>query len=355
MNFFFFLDPVLLLPVIGLSTISLALIASTANNLFLPQFLYFVIGFLCLIIFSSIDNRIWKKLNWYIYGISIMLLLVTFLGPQVRGATRWIELGLFRFQSSEFVKPMFIIFLANFFSQMPKGEKKYLFSFLLLLPLLLLIFKQPDLGNVLVYVFIFVSITVISGLAWRYVILSGLILLFILPLFWNLLLDYQKLRLISFLNPQLDPVGTGYNALQAIIAIGSGKLFGFGLGKGTQSNLLFLPEYHTDFVFASLVEELGFVGGAISLIFYLLILMRIIAIGNNSSGSGKYLACGIFAQFFIQLFINIGMNLGILPITGITLPLLSYGGSSIISSFISLGIVLSLVKNKRGAIPLVIR
>lgn len=357
MNLSVFLDPLIIIPVVGLSMISLALIASTAQSLLFSQLLFFILGFILMVIFSAVDYRIWKKLNWYIYFVCIFLLLVTFLGPSVRGATRWIELGLFRFQSSEFVKPLMIIFLANFISDAQDNfVKKYIISFLLFLPAIILIFRQPDLGNVIVYIFIYLMILIISGLPWKYIFGGSLLLVILLPTFWNLLLDYQRLRLVSFLNPQLDPIGTGYNALQAIIAIGSGKFLGLGLGKGTQSNLLFLPEYHTDFVFASLGEELGFFGGTLALLFYLSLLIKTINIGLGATDKrGKYIAGGIFAQFFVQIFINIGMNVGILPITGITLPMLSYGGSSILSSFISLGIAISLLRSNKRINPLVIR
>ena len=155
--------------------------------------------------------------------------------------------------------------------------------------------------------------------------------------------NYQRQRIITFLNPEHDPLGSGYNTIQAVISIGSGGLTGLGLGKGTQSRLLFLPEYHTDFVFASLVEELGFLGGFMTLLFYTMLLLRIVWIGFHSQVSyGWYFTLGLFSQLFIQIVINIGMNMGLLPITGITLPLISYGGSSIISTFIGLGFLISI-------------
>ena len=226
---------------------------------------------------------------------------------------------------------------------------------LLLFPFIFLIFKQPDLGNVLVYLSILASLIILSGISWVYILLSFLGITGLLPFFWFILKDYQKQRLLSFLNPQQDPIGAGYNSLQAVIAIGSGKIMGMGLGRGTQSRLMFLPEYHTDFVFASLGEVLGFLGGALVILLYLFLLYKILIIAINTENIfGKFIILGVFAQLFSQVFINLGMNLGLLPITGITLPLISYGGSSIISTFIDLGLVISVASYHKKS-PLVIR
>ena len=218
-----------------------------------------------------------------------------------------------------------------------------------------MIFQQPDLGNVLVYVGIFVSLLIVSGLHWFYFPAGALLFAVFLPLVWAFIKNYQRLRLVSFLNPYLDPRGTGYNAIQAMIAVGSGGLMGVGLGRGTQSRLLFLPEYQTDFIFSSIAEALGFVGGLFIIFLYFALLTKILTVTFKAEDRfGRYIAIGDFAQLFIQIFINIGMNLGILPITGITLPLISYGGSSVISTFIGLGLVTSI--SRMGNIkPLVIR
>ena len=194
---------------------------------------------------------------------------------------------------------------------------------------------------------IFLSMLILSGLSWIYLV-GGIVLFFVfMPLLWMLLKDYQRARLLSFFNPYLDPQGTGYNAIQAMITIGSGGLWGLGLGRGTQSRLLFLPEYQTDFIFSSIVEVLGFFGGLVIIILYLILLTKIITVVFKTEDQfGQLIVIGVFTQLFIQVFINIGMNLGILPITGITMPLVSYGGSSIVSTFIGLGLVTSFIRFK---------
>ena len=260
-------------------------------------------------------------------------------------------------QPSELIKPFFAIIFASLFSQ--SKEKSFglvLKPLLFFLPIIILIFKQPDLGNVLVYSFIFILMTVMSGLPFKYIFagLGSFLLLF--PSIWLFLKQYQRIRILSFLDPKSDPIGAGYNALQAIIAIGSGRITGLGLGRGTQSHLLFLPEYHTDFVFASIGEELGLMGTGMVIIFYFILLGRILMIANSQNNRfAVLLAIGLFAQLFIQVFINIGMNLGILPITGITLPMLSYGGSSVISTFASLGLVVSISRSSKSDSPIVIK
>jgi rod shape determining protein RodA len=251
---------------------------------------------------------------------------------------------------------LFIVFFAKKIQEYNLQQFKSVVRLVILfIPIAYLIFKQPDLGNLIVYLTIFVSILVVAGIPWKYIIISVLSGGLFLPFFWFILHNYQKLRILSFINPYLDPSGAGYNALQAVISIGSGQLSGLGLGRGTQSRLLFLPEYHTDFIFASLGEELGFVGGSFVILFYILLIFWIIKIAYDCDDNfGRFLTIGVLMQFFIQVFINIGMNLGIMPITGITLPLVSYGGNSIVSTLIELGLIVSISKTLRKN-PLVIR
>ncbi|MBI3379999.1 rod shape-determining protein RodA [Candidatus Gottesmanbacteria bacterium] len=357
MNFANRIDYLLLIPVFGLVGISLSLIASTTPLLFTQQLIFIILGFVLYIIFASIDFRVYPKFLWIFYTFSIILLLITFFGHEIRGSSRWIDLGWFRMQPSELIKPFFIIMMATLFAEGKENSIRIVNKpFLFFLPIIILIFKQPDLGNVLVYLFIFMVITVVSGVPVGFILtgLGGFSIL--LPVAWTFLKQYQKDRLLSFLDPHGDPIGAGYNALQAVIAIGSGQILGLGLGRGTQSHLLFLPEYHTDFVFASIGEELGFLGGALVIIFYAILLARILFISSvQKNRFARILSLGLFAQLFIQVFINIGMNLGILPITGITLPLVSYGGSSIISTFISLGIAGNISRTARIQSPIVIK
>lgn len=331
----------MLVPVLGLVGVSLAIIASTTPELFTQQLIFIIIGLFLYFLFASVDYRVWPKFTWFFFSLAVIFLIITFLGHEVRGSSRWIDLGWFRLQPSELIKPFFVLMIASIFSNSRDKNISMIFRPLLFfIPIIILIFRQPDLGNVLVYAFIFLTMAILAGIPiWSIVTGFSLFSVF-LPLVWFLLKEYQKVRLLSFLDPQSDPAGAGYNAMQAIIAIGSGQLAGLGLGHGTQSHLLFLPEYHTDFIFASIGEEMGFLGSFVVLLFYVILLGNILIVANSQRNNfAKLVSIGIFAQLFIQVFINIGMNLGILPITGITLPLLSYGGSSVISTFIGLGII----------------
>ncbi len=351
------LDPGLVLPMVGLTGVSLSLIVSTTSSLFSEQLISFLIGFVCYFVFASIDYRIYTRFTWFFYFASIALLVATFFSPAIRGSSRWLSIGsLNSFQPSEVIKPIVIVVSASLALREKKNDLVSLLKrFLIFFPIVFIIFRQPDLGNVIVLLFIFFSMEIINGLSWIYYIIGFVVLSAFIPIIWHFLRDYQKVRIISFLNPQTDPVGAGYNSLQAIIAIGSGGLFGQGLGRGTQSHLLFLPEYHTDFVFASLGEELGLIGGAIVIFFYFLLLGRILSIAYTSQDEfGRLLCIGVFSQIFIQVFINMGMNLSLLPITGITLPLVSYGGSSIMGTCIALGIVVSVMRNTKSRSPIVI-
>ncbi len=347
----------LILPIIGLSGISLSIIASTTPDLFSQQLLFYFVGFIFFFLFASIDYRIWSRFKWLFYLSSLFLLVIIFLNSQIRGASRWIDIGWIHIQPSEVIKPFITIFLASLIMEENNNKLTSKFkSFIFFLPIILLIFKQPDLGNVMVFVFAYFALEVMYGLKFIYIItmiIGGGVMW---PLLWHALRAYQKIRILSFINPLADPVGAGYNAIQAMIALGSGQLLGLGLGRGTQSHLLFLPEYHTDFVFASLGEELGFLGAFLVIVFYFILLSRMLRIALKSTDLfGQLLTIGIFSQLFFQIFVNIGMNLGILPITGITLPLLSYGGSSILSTFIGLGMIASVAKLSKSKTYIVIK
>lgn len=345
MSFFRNFDWGILFASIALSCIGLLMQESVAPVLFFSQLIFVIVGLILFLLFSLTDINIYSSLkNIFYFLIFAGLMLTFFIGEEVRGSVRWITVGGMNLQISEFAKPFFIIILSIIFGSEGNKKKKLLKGFLLSIPIILLIFKQPDLGNTIVYLMIFVGIAVASGYL-PIIFITSLLLSIFTPFFWHFLHDYQRQRIITFLNPAIDPQGAGYNALQATIAVGSGGLFGKGLGQGTQSHLNFLPEHHTDFIFASFTEEFGFVGGVVLIALYTFLLVRIIATARKcESKESSLIAIGIFSMIFIQVFINIGMNIGLLPITGITLPLLSYGGSSIITTFISLGIIESLQK-----------
>lgn len=344
MNFIRRLDLFIILPSLSISCLSIFLLLGSAAELFIPQLIFTLIGLIFYFIIISIDYTVWPRFLYLLYAVSILLLSVIFFLPQVRGAHRWIDFGVFILQPSEILKPIVILFYATLLVKLRKLDLSNLFWLILsFLPLTLLIFLQPDLGNSIIYSAFFLGLLIIGGVSLKFLFSGFLLFLSLLPVIWIFLKDYQKLRIFSFLNPGLDPSGAGYNAIQSMIAIGSGGLFGLGLGKGTQSRLLFLPEYQTDFIFASLIESLGFLGGFILLILYLFLLSRILLIALNCDNMlGRIISIGIFCQLIAQVIINVGMNIGLLPITGITLPLLSYGGSSIVSTYASLGLLNSI-------------
>ncbi|MEK7565832.1 MAG: rod shape-determining protein RodA [Patescibacteria group bacterium] len=343
-------DWIIVVCVLVLAGFSLTVIFSIFPGLFLAQLIFFIFSFLVFFFFSQIDHRLYQALWLPIYFVSCILLLVIFVvGIESRGAIRWIEIGNFRLQFSELLKPFFITSLAAVLIQFPpKNLKNFLFSCSFFLVPFFLVFRQPDLGSAIVYILSFGGLVFVSGISLSYILASIFIILSSAPLLWNFLKDYQKTRLLSFFNPGQDPLGSSYNAIQAVIAVGSGMIFGKGLGRGTQSHLNFLPERHTDFIFASLAEEFGYVGVLLILVTYFIIFLRIFKLIQMSSD--KYtilLLTGFLFILLSQFFINIGMNIGLLPITGITLPLISYGGSSILATMIMLGIIESIAKEQR--------
>ncbi len=328
----------------------LAIVGSVATALFPQQLVYALLGFFLFFLVSRIDYRIFERLTWPLFSFTLLGLFSTFLfGHLTRGSIRWVQIGGFTFQPSELVKPLLILVFASFVSFQKDFDFKSLLLnlFLFFLPAFL-IFRQPDLGSSLVVVFVWMAIIFASGIAWQWLAFGLLFFVISLPIFWRLLKDYQRERIYTFLRPLSDPLGAGYNMIQAIIAVGSGQLVGRGLGRGTQSHLRFLPERHTDFIFASLAEELGFLGAVLLILAYGLLLWRILQIGQKSIDKLGYLIClGVFTLIISQVFINIGMNLGLVPITGLTLPLVSYGGSSLMATLVSLGLVESVARQTK--------
>ncbi len=315
------------------------------------QIIAFSIGLFTMFAISFFDYRFFK-VNSYaamlFYVFSLMLLvLVLFIGSDIRGASAWIKIGSFSIEPVEFVKIALIILLAKYFSQ--RHVQIYRFSFIVVSGIyigipLLLVLMQPDLGSALVILGIWMLMMLISGISKKHLsvlFFSGAI---VSILAWiNIFKEYQKDRIMIFLNPYIDPQGAGYNVIQSMIAIGNGGIFGRGLGSGSQVQFGFLPEAHTDFMFASIAEEFGLFG--VIFIFSLLsiILWRIIKIAISADNNFARLFCaGVVSWIFIQIIINAGMNLGIMPVTGITFPFLSYGGSSLLSLFIALGLVQSI-------------
>ena len=331
----FSFDWVLVLAVLVLLIFGLAMIGSTAPELFRHQLLFSFFGLILFFLFGRIDYHFYEKLSlWFFIG-SLFFLMTPFLfGTVARGSLRWVQIGSLGFQPSELVKPFLIIFIAS--------RQTFFQGAFLGLPILL-IFLQPDLGGALVMFLAWLGVIFATGISWRFFVLGFAALILFFPLGWGILEDYQQQRIYSFLNPSSDPLGAGYNLIQAKVGVGSGQFLGRGWGRGTQSHLEFLPERHTDFIFASLAEELGFLGAAVLIFVFALLLWRILKAAQEAPDFfGRLIALGIFTILTVQILINIGMNLGMIPITGLTLPLISYGGSSLVATMISLGIVVNI-------------
>lgn len=339
-------DLLITLPVILLLSLGALVIYSSDPRLAIQQIIFALIGLSIYWFLSLIDFESYNNYAWYLYiGVLALLLVVFIVGIETRGSLRWIQVGGINLQPSELAKPVLILFLAKFWSSSVTNWLNIFKSFLLVVPLLGLVFKQPDLGTALTLLMIWLVMLIGANISAVKLLVMGFISLIFTPLGWIFLQDYQRSRILSFLSPSHDPFGSGYNVIQSTIAAGSGEIFGRGLGRGTQSRLQFLPEYRTDFIFASIAEELGFLASVIVLGLYGLIIGRSLKIIQETrSRFGSLLVFGALGMLFFQIVVNIGMNIGVAPVTGITLPLLSYGGSSIIATLISLGLITSVAR-----------
>lgn len=321
------------------------------HEYFYRQSLFIIVGFFCYLLVSRFDYRFLSNFSlWIFLGVCGFLVLTYLWGLETRGSTRWIDIGSFRFQPSEFVKPALILVLAAYINSHPIAKLKNLLVSVIIMAIpAALIFKQPDLGSAVVIVFIWLSIVLAGGIKPLILLLMAGVGAVAGPVAWLFLKDYQRQRLEMFLNPSSDPLGSGYNIIQALIAVGSGEVTGRGFGRGTQSHLNFLPEYHTDFIFATLAEELGFVGSTLLIVLFAILVFRTLKVADKSAdGFGALVAIGVGTMVIFQVLVNIGMNMGVLPVTGIPLPLVSYGGSSLISTMISLGLVQSIAANRKN-------
>lgn len=329
-------------------------VGSTANQLDTSrQIIYVGVGLFIFWVVSRIDYNVLRNYSNLLYITMVgFLLLVEIFGATRLGATRWISLGFFQFQPSEFAKLALIIVLAKFFSDNyeKSNEIRYvLMSLLYLLPPLVLVLAQPDLGTALVLVMVWLAMALTMKLKMRYFVIMLVVLLISLPVIYPRLAPYQRQRIATFINPTANPDTTGYNVNQAIIAVGSGGLFGQGLSSGSQSQGNFLPSQHTDFIFAVLSEKLGFLGGLLCIFLYCVIVVRAIWIAKNSADRfGTLLAIGIATMFAFHVVVNISMNIGLLPVTGIPLPFISAGGTSMMISLISIAILESIYGRRRS-------
>lgn len=290
-----------------------------------------------------------------LYGLMLLFLLLTFLAPKVNGAQSWLGFGSIRFQPSEFAKIAIILMMSKFLSRYPPLDlKTFLMCLGVLMIPVLLVLIQPDAGSALVYMMISFGMLIAAGTPLKFLGgLAGLGILTLPLMFIFMLKDYQKNRILVFIDPMRDPLGAGYNVIQSRIAVGSGGVSGKGFMMGTQSKLKFLPEPHTDFIFSVFSEEFGFVGNMLLIAIFAVLLFRIIVAGINSKERrSKILTAGVASWLWFQMFESIGMSIGLMPITGLPLPFISYGGSSLLAIFIALGLVASIYiegENSRNA------
>ncbi len=310
------------------------------------QIIAFILGLIAILMILFIDYRTLGDYYLLVYGANIFLLvLVLIIGYSTKGTKGWINLGFISMQPSEIVKLGFILTFAKHLEK-KKGKLNNLiniFTAVMHLGLIIgLILLQPDFGTALVFVFISVFMLFAAGISYKMVAGVFSVFLISLPVMWNLLKQYQKDRILVFLNPELDPMGAGYNVIQSETAIGSGQFFGKGLFKGTQNNLGFIPERHTDFIFSVIGEELGLIGALILLMLFMWLLLRCIRIAKVSKDDYGMLVCvGILSMFLFHILVNIGMTIGLMPVTGIPLPFISYGGSSLLTNMAAIGLVLN--------------
>lgn len=356
-------DSTLIFTVLGLVFISLLIIGSATHanisdkpgqfDFVIKQSVFLIVGIIFFIFTLRFDYKILYKWSNWLYVINlIFLLIVKFAGTSALGAQRWIQIGPITLQPSEFAKFFMIISLAKLLSKHPEGFKTWK-SLIPVVALMfaptLLIFIQPDLGTSLVFAAITMGMLFICGLEMKLVKRALLGLMLVMPFIWFFVLhSYQKMRIMVLFNPNVDPFGSGYHVIQSKISIGSGGFIGQGLFAGTQSQLNFLPENHTDFIFSVIGEELGFIGAILILFLYFVLLYRAISISKASGDSfGSLIACGIFSMWLFQVFINVGMTLGIMPVTGIPLPFMSYGGSALVMNLLCVGLLMNIYLRRK--------
>ncbi len=346
---------ILSLSVIGVITIYSAtrppLGVGEHPDFYIRQMLWLLISIVALFVIALFDYKWLHRIAYPLYGIGLFLLVAVLLGGRSSmGARRWLSIGFFSFQPSEFFRLIFIIGFSSYLTTISHqlGERMSVKSIILfaLLPLALLV-KQPDLGSAILLSSLFVVLAVSKGVSKKIiavVLVIGIISVpFLGHIFWEGLKDYQKNRLVAFLDPDVDPTGIGYHINQSKISIGSGNIIGKGYLKGTQGPLRFLPEKHTDFIFAVFAEEWGFVGSLALLGIYLMLFLRGLDTAFRAKDEfGRLMALGITGMFFVYFCVNIGMTLGMMPVVGVPLPFVSYGGTALLSNFIAAGVLINI-------------
>ena len=348
------IDKLLLFAAVGLGVFGVLMIfsATRADNpstyYLKRQAMFFIVALVAMLLAASFDYRKLMPYSKIIYAISLLLLLVMLVFPARLGSHRWIPLGFFDLQPSELAKVAVILLLGTFIADrhLEIGtNKEFLQAIAVGLGAMFFIFIEPDLGSALSIFVIMIGMLVIGGARLKQMVAfgAGTVVVVGAAIFLKVLKSYQISRLLVFVKPNMDPLHSGYNLVQSKIAIGSGQLIGKGLFQGTQTNLKFIPEHHTDFIFSVVGEELGFIGGAILIALFALLLWRAMKIAITARDPfGTMVAVGIVVMFFFQIVVNIGMTMGIMPVTGIPLPFMSYGGASLIVNFVCIGLLLNI-------------
>jgi rod shape determining protein RodA len=335
---------------VAVAVIGIATLYSAGNGSMEPwavrQLARFAVGLTLMIAVACVDIRVWLRYAYVIYGVGLVLLLwVDIAGHTGMGAQRWIALGPITIQPSEIMKVALVLVLARYFHSVSAEDSGSLLlliwpAVLLALPAMLVL-AQPDLGTAMMLTLAAAAVMYLAGVRVWIFALAAAAAGGLLPIAWGHLKEYQKNRILTFVNPESDPLGAGYHILQSKIALGSGGLFGRGFLEGTQSHLNFLPEKQTDFIFTMLAEEWGLVGGLVLLALYMALIAYGYAIGLRSrSQFGRILALGLTTMFFLYIFINVAMVMGLVPVVGVPLPLISYGGTAMITILIAFGMVL---------------
>jgi rod shape determining protein RodA len=348
------IDIPLLLSILSLIGFGLVILYSAGNQdrvLVEKQCLHIGVALFMMLVFAQIPPITYQRWSPWLYFVGVTLLFaVLIIGHIKKGGQRWFNLGFFHFQPSEMMKLAIPMLLAWYFHRihLPLPRRSLFFALILILIPVALTIKQPDLGTGILLAVAGGSVLLFAGLSWRLLFMMGTLLGVATPIIWHFLYEYQRQRVLTFLNPELDPLGKGYHIIQSKIAIGSGGFFGKGWLKGTQSHLHFLPEHTTDFIFGVCGEEFGFFGGCVLIALFMTIILRGFYIAVNAQDTyTRLLAGSISLTFFMSFFINIGMVTGILPVVGLPLPLVSYGGSSIVTIMTSFGILMSIQTHRK--------
>lgn len=336
---------------VGIILITLAfatiVLHSVAGYAFPAYFLYIALSLGAFIFFSLIDFQILQSFSTLLYVINTALLTLPILiGEVTRGVARWIQIGGFTLQPAEIARPFLILFIAQYLTSRELTARRFAVATVLFMVPTFLILMAPSLGVSVLVAISFAGVVLSLRFNKRLLITAALLGLVLLPFSWFLLADYQRERITTLLSPSTDPQGIGYNNIQALITVGSGGLTGRGLGEGVQTQLYFLPERHTDFIFASISEEMGFVGAFFVIVLMFLLLWQVLTVVIKATNyTARAYGTGVFFTLFAQIMVHIGMNMGLFPITGLPLPLISLGGSSLLATTIMLGMTVS-ARNK---------